>query len=284
MKKMSITCNILEDAARLKALSKANRKRSIRGSKLDKFKFEVLKLHSYGCSLGEIKTWLSEQKVIVERSTIQRWIDGNKVSAETTSTNKLSGNETLKKARRKAVATFGKTKTYTDEQFLKVISRQNDTNSLCSRLCWACGIRPSELITIRITTVETNTAIKDKSGEWYEVIQIDGRKRLVLIPADLSNELQKYKLENTRLVKNRDVEHTQYYAISGGAAWAVSFNRASTNVLGWSLGVNGLRSGFMIRRLAELQRTMALSDALKKLEDEMWGLPYNRKAVHKLVI
>lgn len=81
--------NVLEEVARLKAHSKAVRKPYVRASKLDKFKYEILKLRSGGCSFAEIKLWLSEHKIVVERSTIQRWIRDNEVSEKTTLTSEV---------------------------------------------------------------------------------------------------------------------------------------------------------------------------------------------------
>lgn len=96
MSKMPITFNVLEEVARLKAHSKAVRKPYFRASKLDKFKYEILKLHSGGCSFAEIKFWLSEKNIVVERSTIQRWISDNEISEKTTLTSDVDTKTTLK--------------------------------------------------------------------------------------------------------------------------------------------------------------------------------------------
>lgn len=69
-------------AAQLKAQSAARRKPrtySQRRSRLDDYKFELLKLDRAGCNGTQLQTWLAEQKQVqVERSTINRWLHRNR--------------------------------------------------------------------------------------------------------------------------------------------------------------------------------------------------------------
>jgi len=43
-------------------------------SKLDKFKFELLKLHKSGASLGDLQFFLRKNRIKVALSTISRWL------------------------------------------------------------------------------------------------------------------------------------------------------------------------------------------------------------------
>jgi len=53
---------------------KVSRRKPYAKSKLDKFKFEILKLKSEGASLGDIRFFLHKNRIKVVPSTIQRWL------------------------------------------------------------------------------------------------------------------------------------------------------------------------------------------------------------------
>jgi hypothetical protein len=61
----------LEEIKRKRKVSK--RKRYYK-SKLDKFKFELLKLHKSGASLGDLQFFLKKNRTKVAQSTIHRWL------------------------------------------------------------------------------------------------------------------------------------------------------------------------------------------------------------------
>jgi len=61
----------LEEIKRKRKVSK--RKRYYK-SKLDKFKFELLKLHKSGASLGDLQFFLRKNRTKVAQSTIHRWL------------------------------------------------------------------------------------------------------------------------------------------------------------------------------------------------------------------
>jgi len=61
----------LEEIKRKRKVSK--RKRYYK-SKLDKFKFELLKLHKSGASLGDLQFFLRKNRTKAAISTIQRWL------------------------------------------------------------------------------------------------------------------------------------------------------------------------------------------------------------------
>ncbi len=67
--------------AEAKALSKARRKPHTyaqRKSVLDVHTYELLRLDQAGCSCANLKTWLAENGITVERSTIHRWLHRNR--------------------------------------------------------------------------------------------------------------------------------------------------------------------------------------------------------------
>ena len=64
----------LEEIKRKRQISK--RKRYSK-SKLDKFKFEILKLREAGASLADIQIFLRKNRIKVVTSTIHRWLKKN---------------------------------------------------------------------------------------------------------------------------------------------------------------------------------------------------------------
>ena len=75
---IAVTERLKADA---KAASKARRKPRTyaqRRSVLDEHTAELLRLDQAGCSCANLKTWLAENGISVERSTISRWLHRNR--------------------------------------------------------------------------------------------------------------------------------------------------------------------------------------------------------------
>ena len=75
---IAVTERLKADA---KALSKSRRKPRTyaqRRSVLDEHTAELLRLDQAGCSCANLKTWLAENRISVERSTISRWLHRNR--------------------------------------------------------------------------------------------------------------------------------------------------------------------------------------------------------------
>ena len=71
--------NAVEVVQRLKAQTKAIRKRvySARISKLDKYKGEVMAMHTTGATAAEIQRWLNTKRISCALSTVTRYIQKN---------------------------------------------------------------------------------------------------------------------------------------------------------------------------------------------------------------
>jgi len=61
----------------IKRKRKVSRRKRYAKSKLDKFKFELLKLHKSGASLGDLQFFLRKNRTKVVLSTIHRWLKKN---------------------------------------------------------------------------------------------------------------------------------------------------------------------------------------------------------------
>lgn len=74
--------NTLAVAERLKLESRIRRKPRTyaqRRSLLDIYKHELLQLDAVSCNGSELKRWLAEKGIKVERSTVNRWLHRNRV-------------------------------------------------------------------------------------------------------------------------------------------------------------------------------------------------------------
>jgi hypothetical protein len=70
----------------------------------------------------------------------------------------------------------------------------------------------------------------------------------------LAQQLEKCRLAQSIIVKDRTINYTQHYQIGGGKGWSNSFSAASNRVLGWSHGAHGLRHSYAQNRMDELQQ------------------------------
>ena len=62
------------EAARLKADTRARRRRRRASSRLDRYKHELLALYDGGATIAELQRWLEARRVRVHQTTIGRWL------------------------------------------------------------------------------------------------------------------------------------------------------------------------------------------------------------------
>jgi len=63
-----------DELSRIRAARAARKPKRFSRSRLDKFKFEILKLRKEGASLADIQFWLREKRIVVALSSISRWL------------------------------------------------------------------------------------------------------------------------------------------------------------------------------------------------------------------
>ena len=73
------TFDVEKELLALKKQTKVIRKRnySVRKSRLDKFKFELLSLYRAGNSIAELQRFLRAHRIKVVHSTVARWVKSN---------------------------------------------------------------------------------------------------------------------------------------------------------------------------------------------------------------
>ena len=68
------TFDAAAEVARLKAETRARRRRRHASSRLDRYTRELLALHDAGGSTAELQRWLGHLRVRVHHSTVARWL------------------------------------------------------------------------------------------------------------------------------------------------------------------------------------------------------------------
>jgi len=154
------------------------------------------------------------------------------------------------------------TRSYTPAQVERIAHAQSEANSLATRLAYHAGLRAHELLTLRPVGEREASGHRQwsaerftgRDGERYTVVGKGGLVREVVLSRELVTALEARRLEEPRLVIDRDVHYSQHYDIGGGRTWSQSFSSASKRELGFSNGGHGLRHSYAQERMAELQQ------------------------------
>lgn len=172
------------------------------------------------------------------------------------------------------------TRSYQASDVSQIMKYQTDTNALSTVICFISGLRDHELLTIQRLTEQPPT----KNRKWlsalftgmpehviYTVVGKGGLCRQIAIPIQISNELEKYRLEKSVRVIDRGIFYNSYYAIGGGQSFSQSFGDASKKAIGYSNGSHGLRHSYAQRRLDELlnRANLPYDEALLILSQEL---------------
>lgn len=191
-------------------------------------------------------------------------------------THKLEADETLPVIQSKHERILS-CRSYTPEQIAYVSDAQRAPNKLATNIAYNAGLRSHELLTIRkpderppSDRPRLDSKFSGREGEVYTVQGKGGLIREVLIPHDLTKQLEALRLESPKKVTDRGIHYAQYYNINGGHLWANSFTQLAKQKLGWSTGAHGLRHSYAQERMNELQRLgLKRSLALETVSQEL---------------
>lgn len=160
-----------------------------------------------------------------------------------------------------------------------IISRQIEKNKIATRLCNESGLRAHELFTIRRANEMQQTPGRSWRNDLFanfgphKIYAVKGKGglcRYVAIPDDLAEELEKYRLEFPKTVKDRGIKYERYYDIGGGQALSQSYSAISLRHIGVSMGLHGLRHNYAQRRLEQLRAGgLSPKDAMLILSQEL---------------
>lgn len=196
-------------------------------------------------------------------------------------THQLSPGQTLEVI--KSTATGGRrladqSRAYNREQMASIASRQASHNALATEVAHAAGLRAHELLGLR----RTHQRLPDERPTHgmkfvgvreatigYTVHGKGGLVREVRIPIQLAKRLERTRLAEPRVVRDRGINYQQFYGIGGGQPWSKSVSAAAKAALGWSNGAHGLRHTYAQERMAMLQRHLTRRQALEVVSQEM---------------
>jgi integrase len=161
----------------------------------------------------------------------------------------------------------------------EIVKLQSDHNALCTTLCFVCGLRDHEPLTLRRADELERAGYRSWSPELFEgtgdcvVYTVKGKGgllRSVAVPRDLAQQLEQRRLPNLAWVTDRKVHYEVAYAVGGGQAFSQSFCEASKKVLGFSMGAHGLRHSYAQRRIRTLRELgFSVNKALKIVSEEL---------------
>ena len=165
---------------------------------------------------------------------------------------------------------------YRPEQIRMVAAAQNARNGLSTLIAHAAGLRSHELLTLARPAEQPPDRrparpekFDGRPGCDYTVIGKGGLCRLVRLPHQLADRLEKRRREEPARVTDRGIHYLSRYDVAGGTPWSVSFSGASKRALGWTAGAHGARHAYAQERMDELQRTLVRADALETVSQEL---------------
>ena len=167
---------------------------------------------------------------------------------------------------------------YSKEQMLAIAAAQTPPFALATELAYASGLRAHELLTLRPIEERSpdnrpasNLKFSGRpAGKLYTVKGKGGLVRVVSIPTNLADQLEKRRLSTPKTVCDRKIYYRKFYDIAGGKSWSNSFSKASSRVLDFSNGAHGLRHSYAQDRMLELQHSGCnRQDALEVVSQEL---------------
>lgn len=160
-----------------------------------------------------------------------------------------------------------------------IAENQSSKYRLATQVAASAGLRAQELLTLMPEAerpADTHRQYREDrfkglTGVLYTVAGKGGLCREVLIPTELSRQLEALRLETPKQVYDRGVQYTQHYNIGGGKLWTDSFRNASLKTLGWSTGAHGLRHTYAQLRIISLQKAYYSFEEAKLVVSQEMG-------------
>ena len=181
---------------------------------------------------------------------------------------------------------FGKRKLkneYTQADVDAITAQMSEEDALMTRLCFECGLRATEIFSLRQGASETAECGNDapflwsgRLGQAFRVTNSQGEERTVSIPDDLAELLLKRRFLFEQKEVHKDEIWTVEFDLPSAMSFAKTFKEKSEAILGWHTSVYGLRHAFARRREKELsgyfsnarlKRVIALEMGAKLGED-----------------
>ena len=226
-------------------------------------------------SVSEAIDYLELRSRSVKQSTLN--LERQAIQVLMTNVSHQLGSDQKLPTVKSAVETVLVGRAYTPDQIDLICASQSKKNALATRIAYAAGLRAHELYMLRRVTEcpadprpATEYKFKGREGIKYTVYGKGGLIREVLIPKQLSQQLEVLRLETPKLITDRKIHIQCQYDINGGQRWSSSFTKAAKRVLGWSEGAHGVRHAYAQERMDELQsRLIDRELALETVSQEL---------------
>jgi len=152
-------------------------------------------------------------------------------------------------------------RSYTPAQVERIANAQSERHAFATRIAYTAGLRAHELFTLRPASERPASTQREwsasrfegRDGIRYTVTGKGGLIREVMIPKELTTQLEALRYNSPRMIFDRGVKYKTLYNIGGGKNWSQSVSAASKRELGWSNGAHGFRHSYAQERMAELQ-------------------------------
>lgn len=168
---------------------------------------------------------------------------------------------------------------YTPIQVTLVARAQTIRHALATEVARDAGLRAHELLTLRRLEERPISDHREFRNDLftgrhhvrrYTVKGKGGLIRQVALDRMLGERLESRRLDDARIVYDREIRYQQFYDIGGGKLWTDSFRKAAERTLGWSTGAHGLRHAFAQARMNTLQGLgYTYTEALAIVSQEM---------------
>ena len=178
---------------------------------------------------------------------------------------------------------------YTPLQREMVAQELPEKHRFSAHLCHTYGLRAREVLTIRRRDELDQSRYNDdrilekldrhqwqadrfhgQEGVEHVVVGKGGGPRIVLFSAADTARLEDFRLDRPRDVQDRHDTIQQHYNLTGGHHLSRAYSRASTQALGWSLGIHAARHAHVMERMTyHLDRGVPYDQAEELVAEEV---------------
>lgn len=164
-------------------------------------------------------------------------------------------------------------------EVLRIIKNLESKNAIAILLCYFSGLRAHEIATIRrLGEIKKSTSRKWSPDRFnlinsYKIYLVQGKGGLireVAIPNELSEVIEKRRLETPVKVIDRGIYYETFYELGYGKALSQCFSRSSKKLLNWTTGLHGLRHSYAQNRIYSLiDAGISFNSSLKIISEEL---------------
>jgi integrase len=157
------------------------------------------------------------------------------------------------------------------------LANVSERHALSTMICLDGGLRASELLTLRRRHELQPTAGRDWSANLflgranYQVYCVEGKGglvRAVALNRLLAEQLERYRLEAPRQVRDREINRSKVYDVPGGQNLSNYFSKKSFEALRTHYGAHSLRHTWAQNRFNVLTQHVKHAEAMRILSQE----------------